>query len=59
MKKDNDDKTPTFPRKNIIERQAERTRKVLKLDTETLDLVRGGAAAYGGPSPSGFNACEA
>ena len=49
MKKDNDTKTPTFPRKNVIERQAERTRKVLQLDTETLDLVRGGRAMYGQP----------
>lgn len=49
MKKDNDTKTPTFPRKNVIERQAERTRKVLQLNTETLDLVRGGRAMYGLP----------
>jgi hypothetical protein len=48
--KDNKEiKTPTFPRKQVIERQAERTRKVLELDTETLDLVRGGAARYGLP----------
>jgi hypothetical protein len=48
MKKDTDTNTPTFPRKQIIERQAERTRKVLQLNTETLDLVRGGRAMYGG-----------
>ena len=48
MKKDNDTQTPKFPRKQIIERQAERTRKVLQLNTETLDLVRGGRAMYGG-----------
>lgn len=47
MKKDNETKTPTFPRKNVIERQADRTRKVLQLSTETLDLVRGGRALYG------------
>jgi hypothetical protein len=52
MKKDNDTKTPTFPRKNVIERQAERTRKVLQLNTETLDLVRGGRAMYGQPAPT-------
>jgi hypothetical protein len=49
MKKDTDTKTPTFPRKNVIERQADRTRKVLELNTETLDLVRGGRAMYGLP----------
>jgi hypothetical protein len=48
MKKDTDTKTPTFPRKQIIERQAERTRKALQLNTETLDLVRGGRMLYGG-----------
>jgi hypothetical protein len=48
MKKDTDTKTPTFPRKNVIERQADRARKVLQLNTETLDLVRGGRAMYGG-----------
>ncbi len=47
MKKDTDTKTPTFPRKNVIERQADRARKVLQLNTETLDLVRGGRAMYG------------
>ena len=47
--KDNKEKTSVFPRKQIIERQAERTRKVLELDTETLDLVRGGKAIYGLP----------
>ena len=47
MKKDNDAQTPKFPRQQVIERQAARTRKVLKLETETLDLVRGGAAVYG------------
>lgn len=48
-KNNNDNKTPIFPRKQIIERQADRTRKVLDLDTETLDLVRGGKAIYGLP----------
>jgi hypothetical protein len=47
MKKDTDNQTPTFPRKQIIERQAERTRKALQLSTETLDLVRGGRPMYG------------
>lgn len=45
MKKDND--TKVFPRKQVIERQAERTRKVLELSTETLDLVRVSGALYG------------
>jgi hypothetical protein len=45
MKKDNDNKV--FPRKQVIERQAERTRKVLELSTETLDLVRVSGALYG------------
>lgn len=48
MKKDNENQTPTFPRSKVIERQAERTRKALQLNTETLDLVRGGRALYGG-----------
>lgn len=49
MKKDTD-RTPTFPRKQVIERQAERTRKVLQLSTETLDLVRVSGALYGLPA---------
>lgn len=49
MKPDND-KKPIFPRRKVIEQQAERTRKVLEIHTETLDLVRGGRAMYGAPS---------
>jgi hypothetical protein len=48
MKKDTD-RTPTFPRRQVIERQAERTRKVLQLSVETLDLVRVSGALYGLP----------
>jgi hypothetical protein len=58
MKKDTDTKTPTFPRRQVIERQAERTRKALQLNTETLDLVRGGRAMYGGPDPDSRWWCE-
>lgn len=47
MKKDTDSQTPTFPRKQVMERQAERTRKALALNAETLDLVRGGRPMYG------------
>lgn len=57
MKKDND--TPTFPRKNVIERQAERTRKVLQLNTETMDLVRGGRQVYGLPPTELLTSCRA
>ena len=57
MKKDNE-KTPTFPRKNVIERQAERTRKVLQLNTETMDLVRGGRMVYGLPETELWTSCE-
>ena len=50
QRRDGDEKkAPIFPRRQIIERQAERTRKVLDLDTETLDLIRGGKADYGLP----------
>lgn len=49
MKKDNETKTPTFPRKHVIERQAERTRQVLQLSAETMDLIRGGRQVYGLP----------
>jgi hypothetical protein len=49
MKKDTSSRTPTFPRKQVIERQAERTRKVLQLSTETLDLIRVSGALYGAP----------
>lgn len=59
MKKDNDAKTPTFPRKNVIERQAERTRKVLQLNTETMDLVRGGRQVYGLPETELWTSCRA
>lgn len=38
-----------FPRNAVIDRQHERTRKVLQLDEETLDGVRGGNAIYGLP----------
>lgn len=55
-KDNNETKVPVFPRKQVIERQAERTRKVLELETETLDLVRGGKAIYGLP-PTYFS-CE-
>lgn len=58
MKKDTGSKT--FPRKQVIERQAERTRKVLQLSTETLDLIRVSGALYGAPPDpdSHFWACE-
>jgi hypothetical protein len=59
MKKDNETKTPTFPRKNVIERQAERTRKVLQLNTETMDLVRGGRQVYGLPETESWTSCLA
>jgi hypothetical protein len=46
MKRDSND-NKVFPRKHVIERQAERTRKVLELSTETLDLIRASGALYG------------
>jgi hypothetical protein len=40
-----------FPRTEIIERQNERARKVLELDKDALQKVRGGSAKYGLPPP--------
>jgi hypothetical protein len=43
---------PALPRTDVQERQKERARKVLELDKESLNEVRGGAARYGLPPTS-------
>ena len=44
-----DKKARIFPRTDIIDRQKERTRLVLRLEKETLREIRGGDARYGLP----------
>ena len=40
-----------FPRNAVIDRQQDRTRKLLELDETSQEAVRGGSAKYGQPPP--------
>ncbi|WP_257448456.1 hypothetical protein [Archangium lipolyticum] len=50
------EKKPVFPRTEVVDRQKERARKLLDLDKESLETVRGGAARYGLP-PTELELC--